>query len=99
MDEDVGMFSTFLDEVEGGVKGMAGVLGVAVVEVEDKVFKMFGIFEVEVDPWTYGIDIVFLEFFEIVGEVVTADPDLVKISFFIKNLLSTVIISTTESKH
>ena len=50
MDQDVGLFSAFLDEVEGGVEGMAGVLGVAVVEIEDEVFKMFGVFEVEVDP-------------------------------------------------
>ena len=32
-------------------------------------------------------------------EVVTADPDLIEISFFIENLLPTVIISTTESEH
>ena len=99
MDQDVGLFSAFLDEVEGGVEGMAGVLGVAVVEIEDEVFKMFGVFEVEVDPWADGVDIVFLEFLEVVCEVVAADPDLIEISFFIENLLPTVIISTTESEH
>ena len=99
MDKDVGMFSAFLDEVEGGVEGVAGVLGVAVVEVEDEVFEMFGVFEVEVDPWANGIDIVFLEFLEVVGKVIAADPAFMEISFFIENLLSTVIISTTESEH
>jgi hypothetical protein len=49
VNQDVCLLSTILDEVESRGKGVSGVLGVAVVEVETEMFEIFRVGEMEVD--------------------------------------------------
>ena len=49
MYQHVCLLSTLLNEVVGRLECVPGVLSVAVVEVENKMFEMFGVIEVEID--------------------------------------------------
>jgi hypothetical protein len=98
VNQDVCLLSTILDEVESRGKGVSGVLGVAVVEVETEMFEIFRVGEMEVDAWTDCVYLVFFELLEVVCEVIPADPDFPKVPFGFENFLARVII-TSEHEH
>ena len=79
---------------------MPGILRVAIIEIKDKVFDVFGILEMKINSWTYCSNLVFLELLQVMGEVVATDPDLMEITLFIQHFLATIIVtSLTEGKH
>lgn len=98
MHQHVGLFAGFVDEVVGRFEGVAGVLGVAVVEVELEVPVMFGVLEVQIDAGADGCDVVLFEFLEVVREIVTADPDFAQIAFTLEHFLACVVKGTV-GKH
>lgn len=75
MDKNIGLCTGFLNKIKGGLESVSSVLGVAVVEVKAKMFEMLGIGEVQVDSRADSCYFVFLELLEVMGEVISANPD------------------------
>lgn len=94
--EHIGLLALGFDEVVGWLEGMLYFLHVAVVQVELLVLDVSGVFEAQVDPRADCSDVVLLEFLEVVGEIVAADPDLSESVLGLQHLLPLVIKSSKK---
>ena len=79
---------------------MPSILGVAVIEVKNKVFDVLRVLEVKVHSGAYSTNLVFLELLQVMGKIVATDPYLVETILVVEDLLATIIVtSLAESKH
>ena len=71
-------------------------LHLGVVKVELHVMEVFGVLEAEVNSGADGLDVIFGEFVDVVGEIVPTDPDFAHALLGVENFLPLVVIC---SKH
>ena len=88
MDQNILTFPRILDPLVGGLEGMRGVLGLAIVKVEFEVDKVLRVGEVQIHARAHSTDIVLLQFTNIMCEFISTDPNFSQISFFLEHLLS-----------
>jgi hypothetical protein len=92
VDQDVCFFSFLLDEFKGRLEDMTNFLVLRVVQIKGNVLELLGVLVMQINSRDNGIDVIFPKLFDIMSETEATDPDFPKISFFLNDLLTFVIV-------